>query len=194
MADNSMIHMLLEQADRERAQAETEVQRAQSEALHALHQVQRLLDYQYTYRQRWGALFRKDSSEDMVQSYRSFMSRLQARIAMQERTARERARLANVAKEALKLQEKRMLAMQRMLQHQERSQPVGSVTIDDLQLPPIDLMDADTGMQRFSGIVDTRSGLSSFHTTIVDIDLPLIPSWQPLDAAMPRGTAMPRHR
>ena len=187
MASTRMMYMLLEQADRERLHAEGELQQAQAAALQAQRQMQRLLDYQYAYRQRWGLLFQEDSSEDMVQSYRSFMSRLQARISTQDRSARDHTRMAQAAREALRLQEQRVSALRNALARHE-----GAVTTADMGVAPLEDLDLNTGMQQFNGLVDTQRGVSSFHTTIVDIDLPLIPTWQPLDSPPQRGDSRSR--
>lgn len=179
MASTEMLYMMLEQADRDRVMAETEVRRTQGEALSAQHQLQRLLDYQYTYRQRWGTLFRKDSSEDMIQTYRGFMSRLQARISSQERMIKERTRIAATAREALRLQEKRIAAMRELLRQE--------LAPDGAPLFPLpdDTIDPTTGLQQFNGFVDTQYGVSQFRaTTLVDIDLPIIPTWQPADGSI----------
>lgn len=185
MASTRMMQMLLEQAERDRQLAETELQRAQGNALEAQRQMQRLLDYQFAYRQKWGQVFREDSSEETVQNYRSLMSRLQARISTQDQATRRQVREAQTARENVVQLEQRVQVLRRALaRHDEAVAEPPSTAMGFASLSGLDVQ---TGLQQVNGFFDTLRDASSFHTTLVDIDLPIIPTWKPLDAAGPDG-------
>lgn len=194
MASTRMMQLLLEQAESDRQLAEGELQRAQGTALEAQRQMQRLLDYQFAYRQKWGQVFREDSSEETVQNYRSLMSRLQARISTQDQATRALVREAKAARENVTHLEQRVQVLRRALaRHDEAAAAVAPST--SMGFASLSGLDVQTGLQQANGFFETLRGeISAFHTTLVDIDLPIIPTWKPLDgvSAGPMSRDKPR--
>jgi flagellar biosynthesis chaperone FliJ len=177
MASTELLNVMLQQAGHERDLAQQELKRTRSQALAAQHQLQSLLDYQVAYRQRWGTILRQDNSQETILAdYRSFMAQLQNRIRSQEEAIKEHTNNANAAREALRLQEKRLLAMRELLRSDLAIQNNEKL----FQPIPHHTLDVDTGLQQFNGFIDTKYGVTEFEvsTFIADIDLPIMTSWQ----------------
>lgn len=124
---------LLERAEADRDLVQSALRRVEDQLRHLQQQAQQLGGYRGEYQQRWTAQFARGSTTEIVQCYRSFMTRLdeavdqQAAQAAQAAAHAERLRQQLVAAEmrvasVKKLVERRQLEQRRVLAQREQRQ------------------------------------------------------------------------
>lgn len=118
----SQLHALslaLEQAEKQRDEAQAAYQRLLRAAEGARQQAQQLLDYRSEYQQRWSTQFRHSGTVAILQCYQGFMERLNGAIEQQDAAvARSQAQL-DAARQALLERETRVAAIRKLIERRQ---------------------------------------------------------------------------
>lgn len=107
---------LLEQAERERDEAQQLRQHALAQANAAQEQAEQLLAYRRDYEQRWSTRFGAAGQMELVHCYHGFVTRLTQAVEHQARVARHAAGQAERAAQALQQQELRVASVRKLIE------------------------------------------------------------------------------
>jgi flagellar FliJ protein len=112
---------VLEQAEQQRDEARSALQRATDAHQHAQAQAAQLLDYRRDYERRWSAQFQAGGRIEIVHCYRGFMDRLTQAVEQQQRIAGHAATQVERARASLAGHELRVGALRKLIErrHQE---------------------------------------------------------------------------
>lgn len=114
--DVRSLHVLLEQAERERDRARQQVQACERQAQQALGQAMQLLDYRVEYRQRWSGEFARGGTIALVQCHHGFAGRLDQAIDQQQQVADRTRSRVEAARAQLLAREQRVAAVRKLIE------------------------------------------------------------------------------
>lgn len=116
MNDLMPLKTLLEQAERERDDAQAEHRRARIASDAAKVQSEQLLTYRREYQQRWSEQFKLEGKMELVHCYHGFMERLNLAVDSQARIVQQAAAQADKAMLVLREREIRCASVRKLIE------------------------------------------------------------------------------
>ena len=116
------LHMLLQQAERERDAALAALREAEDAERRARQQASQLDQYRLDYRQRWGAQAGRAGTVLQLQCYQGFIQRLEQAMAQQARQCESSARRAAQARVRLQATELRVAAVRKLIERRQQAE------------------------------------------------------------------------
>lgn len=114
--DTRTLLLLLERAQADRDAALTACQRAEQAAARQRTQAEQLQTYRGEYQQRWSVQFGREGRPEIVQCYRSFMTRLEEAVQQQAHLLGHADGQLAVMRETLQVQERRVAAVRKLIE------------------------------------------------------------------------------
>lgn len=119
MSNTHALSLALEQAEKQRDEAQAAYQRIARAAEGARQQAQQLLDYRGEYQQRWSAQFKRAGTIEILQCYQGFMGRLNTAIEQQDAAVQRTAAQVEAARQALLDRETRVAAIRKLIERRQ---------------------------------------------------------------------------
>ena len=110
------LHLLVQQAQQQRDQAQSALLGAEQQATQAREQNEQLRRYRDDYQRRWSTQFHQGATMEILQCYRSFMQRLDQAVTMQARQADLATARQAQARTDLIESERRVAAVRKLLE------------------------------------------------------------------------------
>jgi flagellar FliJ protein len=111
---------LLEQAQRERDESLSAMERGRKSVQEALAQAQSLRDWRNDYQTRWGARFQQGGRVEIIRCYQDFMSRLDKALEDQEAAVAQRRATFEQLRAQVLQREQRLGAVTQLIERRQR--------------------------------------------------------------------------
>ena len=119
MTNVHALALALEQAEKQRDEAQAIYQRAAAAAEGAQAQAQQLLSYRSDYQLRWSEQFKREGRMEILHCYQGFMGRLNMAIDQQDAVMQRTRAQVEAARQTLLERETRVAAIRKMIERRE---------------------------------------------------------------------------
>lgn len=121
---------LLEQAQRERDESLSAMERGRQAMQEATAQAQSLREWRSNYQARWGARFQQGGQVEIIRCYQEFMARLNQALQDQEATVEQRRMMFDQLRAQVQQREQRVGAVLQLIERRQRELNIAEQRIE----------------------------------------------------------------